>query len=133
VKYVRPKTTRQSSLRDRALQPLDEAVGPAVPRLRAAVLDPQLTGRLEAGVLLRRLQRGQRVSLPQSRPLPNLGSRCHELSIQDAEATWRLIYRLDADAVIIVEVFSKKSRTVPKHVIETWRRRLRQYDRLASC
>ncbi len=43
--------------------------------------------RLEAGVLLRRLQRGERLSMPQSRSLPRLGRRCHELRIQDAEAT----------------------------------------------
>ena len=45
--------------------------------------------RLEAGLLLRQLQQGQRLSLPHSRPLPALGARCHELRIQDAQVTWR--------------------------------------------
>lgn len=84
--------------------------------------------RVEAGVLLRRLQRGERLSLPHSRPMPSIGPRCHELRIPDANATWRLVYRLDPDAIIIAEVFSKKTQATPKHVIEACRGRLRAYD-----
>ena len=65
--------------------------------------------RVEAGVLLRCLQRGETLSLPNSRPMPTIGRRCHELRIRDAQVTWRIIYRLDSDAIIIVEVFAKKN------------------------
>ena len=45
---------------------------------------PLSTGaRIEAGVLLRRLQRGESLSLPESRPMPSIGPRCHELRIDD--------------------------------------------------
>jgi phage-related protein len=88
--------------------------------------------RIEAGILLRRLQRGDRLSLPQSRPLPALGPRCHELRIPDAAATWRIIYRTDPDAIVIAEVFSKKSQTTPGHVLEICERRLRAYDAAAA-
>ena len=84
--------------------------------------------RVEAGVLLRRLQRGERLSLPHSRPMPSIGPRCHELRIPDANATWRLVYRLDPDAIIITEVFSKKTQATPKHVIEACQGRLKAYD-----
>ena len=83
---------------------------------------------IEAGMLLRRLQRGERLSLPASRPMPIVGRRCHELRIGDAGQTWRIIYRLDADAIVIAEVFSKKTLTTPLAVIEVCRLRLRQYD-----
>lgn len=83
---------------------------------------------METGVLLRRLQRGERLSLPQSRPMPSTGPRCHELRIPDADATWRLVYRLDSDAIVIAEVFSKKTQATPKHVIEACQRRLQAYD-----
>jgi phage-related protein len=86
------------------------------------------TARLEAGYLLRRLQQGETVGMPQSRPLPSIGPRCHELRINDEQATWRIIYRIDSDAVIIVEVFSKKSRATPKAVIATCKKRLKDYD-----
>ncbi|MBI2247420.1 MAG: type II toxin-antitoxin system RelE/ParE family toxin [Armatimonadetes bacterium] len=85
-------------------------------------------GRVKAGYLLRRLQRGERLEMPHSRPMPSIAPRCHELRIDDGEATWRIIYRIDADAIAILEVFSKKTRATLKTVIEACRRRLREYD-----
>ena len=84
--------------------------------------------RLEAGYLLRRLQRGERLEMPHSRPMPGIGSRCHELRIVDVNATWRIVYRVDPDAVVIAEVFKKKSTTTPQSVIDLSRKRLREYD-----
>jgi hypothetical protein len=57
--------------------------------LHGEVRTPPLSGaaRIEAGVLLRRLQRGVSLSLPQSRPMPSIGKRCHELRITDENAT----------------------------------------------
>ena len=86
------------------------------------------TARIEAGVLLRRLQRGERLSMPASRPMPAIGRRCYELRIVDASQTWRIVYRVDPDAVVIAEVFSKKTTTTPTAVIEAARTRLRHYD-----
>jgi phage-related protein len=85
--------------------------------------------RLEAGVLLRRLQRGEVLSLPHSRPMPTIGARCRELRITDEDHTWRIVYRTDPDAVVIAEVFSKKTPQTPKHVIQTCKSRLLQYER----
>jgi len=66
--------------------------------------------------------------MPHSRPVPAIGERCHELRIIDEDATWRLIYRIDPGAVVVVEVFKKKSRATPKAVIDVCARRLRRYD-----
>lgn len=66
--------------------------------------------------------------MPHSRPMPAIGARCHEFRIPDATATWRIVYRLDPDAVVIAEVFSKKTATTPQHVIDRCRRRLRVFD-----
>lgn len=84
--------------------------------------------RLEAGFLLRRLQRGERLEMPHSRPMPGIGTHCHELRIVDVNSTWRIMYRVDHDAVVTVEVFKKKSQTTPQSVIEVSRKRLREYD-----
>jgi len=86
------------------------------------------TARLEAGLLLRRLQRGERLSMPHSRPMPSIGSRRHELRIVDENLTWRIVYRLDSDAVIIVDVFEKKTKQTSKRVIATCKSRLKEYD-----
>jgi phage-related protein len=47
--------------------------------------------------------------------------------VPDGSLTWRIIYGIDSDAVVILEVFEKKSRTTPAHVVESARRRWRQY------
>ncbi len=85
-------------------------------------------GRIQVGVLLRRLQRGESLGLPHARPMPSIGTRCHELRVIDQGVAWRIVYRADPDAVIILEVFSKKTRRTPQEVIETCIRRLRAYD-----
>ena len=85
--------------------------------------------RMEAGYLLRLLQKGQAVGMPHARPMPVVGPRCHELRVRDAGADWRIVYRLDSDAVVILEVFTKKTRATPKTVIDACTRRLGEYDR----
>jgi phage-related protein len=50
------------------------------------------------------------------------------LRIVDEGGTWRIIYRLDVDAVVIAEVFSKKTAQTPKRVIQTCKKRLKEYD-----
>ncbi len=87
-----------------------------------------LEARLEAGFLLRQLQAGENLSLPHSRPMPNIGRRCHELRIQDESVTWRIIYRTDPDAIVILDVFDKKTNKTPKSVISTCKSRLKSYD-----
>lgn len=98
--------------------------------LRGEIESPPFwaAARVEAGVLLRRLQHGEKLTLPQSRPMPSIGPHCHELRVPDAAATWRIVYRIDPDAIVLVEVFSKKTRQTPHVVIANCQRRLRAYD-----
>jgi len=80
--------------------------------VRGKIKTPPLSrhARLEAGALLRRLQKGEVLSMPHSRAMPSIGRRCHELRIPDRDQTWRIIYRIDEDAIVIADVFSKKTR-----------------------
>ena len=98
--------------------------------LHGQVKTPPLSreARIETGFLLRRLQRGERLRMPQSRPMPSIGARCHELRINDADTTWRLVYRIDPDAIVIAEVFAKKTEKTPKDVIQACKKRLKEYD-----
>ena len=88
--------------------------------------------RIEAGVGLRRLQRGENLSLPHARPMGSIGNCCHELRVVDRDNTWRVIYRIDPDAVLIIDVFSKKTRRTPREVVERCKSRLRRYDESAG-
>jgi phage-related protein len=38
------------------------------------------------------------------------------------------MYRIDNDAIVILEVFEKKAQKTPQEVIETCKRRIRLYD-----
>src|SRR3954471_346571 len=88
--------------------------------------------RLEAGFLLRRLQDGEFVDMPASRPMPDIGRNCHEFRVDDGGVTWRIVYHVGPDAIVILDVFQKKSRGTPKHVLETSRRRLRAYRSIST-
>ena len=78
--------------------------------------------RIEAGFLLRRLQNGEMLGLPASRPLPSIGWNCQELRLVDRDVIWRILYYLASDAVVILEVFAKKTRTLPRPVADAARR-----------
>lgn len=85
----------------------------------------------EAGGLLRLIQEGESLGLPHSRPMPSIGPRCHELRVRDEDKNWRIVYRIDDDAILVTEVFPKTTGKTPNRLIETSRRRLSQYDEAA--
>jgi phage-related protein len=98
--------------------------------LHGEVKSPPFTkeGRQEAGTMLRRLQEGEVLQMPQAEPLSNVGSRCGALRLRDAEHNWRIMYRIDSDAVLILEVYAKKTRKIPDEVIKRCQQRLKRYD-----
>jgi len=102
--------------------------------LHGEIKTPPLSSaaRIEAGFLLRKLQKGELLSMPHSRPMPSIGSGCHELRIDDQDRTWRIVYRIDSDAIVILEVFEKKTQKTPRDVIERCNRRIRLYDTSAG-
>jgi phage-related protein len=68
--------------------------------------------------------------MPESRPMTSIGRACHELRVQDPKSrvTWRIIYRIDRDAIVIAEIFAKQTQRTPDEVIGRCRQRLRKYD-----
>ena len=98
--------------------------------LHGEVKSPPLgqSARIEAGYLLRELQRGKVLGMPHSRPMPNIGNRCHELRVTDERDSWRIVYRVDADAIVIVEVFAKETAQTPQAILDACRKRLKEYD-----
>lgn len=83
--------------------------------------------RLEAGVLLRHLQEGIKILLPHSRPMPSIGRGCHELRIPDENRTWRIVYFVDVETIVILEVFAKTTSQTPQTVIDVCKTRLKLY------
>jgi len=91
-----------------------------------------LGARREIGFLLRKLQEGLSLSLPASRPMPEIESGCHELRVGDGANEWRLVYSVEPDAILVLEVFRKSTRQTPPKVKETCRKRVREYRRLVQ-
>ena len=88
--------------------------------------------RIEAGFLLRRLQRGEELGLPQSRPMSDVGPGCHELRIVDGKVNWRIMYHIAPDAIVILDVFRKKTTATPKHILVDCRKRLAEFLRVTQ-
>jgi len=84
--------------------------------------------RREMGFLLRRLQEGEKLSLPHSRPMPKIGKGCHELQVNDKNKTWRLFCFIDSEAIVILEVGEKKTRKTSQATIEACQKRLKSYE-----
>jgi len=100
--------------------------------LRGEVKTPPFSAeaRIRAGYLLRELQSGKKLALPDSRPMPELGLACQELRVYDSESrkTWRIMYRVYSDAILILDVFAKKTNKTPKEILQVCRQRLTKYE-----
>lgn len=83
--------------------------------------------RVEAGCLIRLLQRGESLGMPHSRALPAIGPRCHELRLTDEGKIWRIFYHLAPCAVVILGVLEKKTGKTPQSTLRNCERRLRLY------
>jgi phage-related protein len=64
--------------------------------------------------------------------MPTIGAHCHELRIPDREHSWRIIYHLAEDAIVILVVFSKKTQTTPHTVIEMAKKRLAAFTKATA-
>ncbi len=113
--------------------PVNDSPKPLV-WLRGEVKTPPFSkeARIESGTLLRLLQMGQSLSMPHSRPMPMIGRRCHELRVTDENVIWRIFYRTDKDAIVIAEVYGKKSQKTPQSVLDRCKKRLVEYDTITG-
>lgn len=86
--------------------------------------------RIEVGFLLQQLLNGELPTLPMSKPMSSIGDKCHELRVNDLNnnKNWRVIYRIDDDAVIVLEVFAKTTKKTPDNIIDRSQKRLLSYD-----
>lgn len=48
--------------------------------------------------------------------MPAIGTQCDELRINDTNRMWRVMYRVEPDAVVILDVFDKKTAATPHGV-----------------
>jgi phage-related protein len=73
------------------------------------------------------LQKGARLTMPLSRPMPSVAPGVEELRVKDRSGAYRAFYftRLDM-AVLILHAFEKKAAKTPMREIDLGRNRLRE-------
>ena len=77
-----------------------------------------------------RLERGQMLSLPLSRPMPSIGPGVHELRFRDRSGIYRAIYFLQGGGRIwLLHAFQKKTPKTPPQSIDVAKDRLRRIPR----
>ncbi len=64
--------------------------------------------------------------------MKGIGRACHELRMKDDGVNWRLILRVDDDAIVVVGLFARTPRTAAGRIIAVCRKRLSQYDAVAK-
>jgi len=99
--------------------------------LHGEIKTPPLSveARRELGYLLRMVQEGETLSMPHARPMPGIGTACHELRVKDVAGEWRLVFAITMDAIVVLDVFKKATRETPLRIVQQCRRRLEQYRR----
>jgi phage-related protein len=65
--------------------------------------------------------------MPHSRPMPSIGVGCHELRIRDENQNWRIVYFIDTKAIVVLDIFGKKTQTTPENIVDQCKKRLMKY------
>jgi len=84
--------------------------------------------RIDAGYLLRLVQKGHNLGPPIAARMTDIGPSCHELRLSADNGEWRVFYHVAADVVLVLGVFHKKTKKTPPRWIEICRKRLRLFN-----
>jgi phage-related protein len=83
--------------------------------------------RLEIGKAIFELQKGAKLSMPLSRPMPDIGSNVHEIRVKDRSGAYRVFYvTVEKDKVYVFHAFKKSTQTTAKREIVLGKKRLRE-------
>lgn len=81
----------------------------------------------EAGWLIRQLQQGE-TNLPESKKVKTTSFFRIRFEDDEKNTSWRIYYRVDEDAVIVIDICAKNTQQIPKHVMARLIKRLKAYD-----
>jgi phage-related protein len=80
--------------------------------------------RLVLGKALLALQYGHSLSMPHSRPMPEVAAGVEELRVKDRSGQYRVFYlKKFSEGICVLHAFMKKSRETPMSAIELAQRR----------
>jgi phage-related protein len=97
------------------------------PKAREAIRRFPGLARAQLGSALFRLQMGEVLQTPGSRPMPSVAKGVAELRVRDEHGAYRAFYYADSEAgVLVFHAFVKKSQRTPPLEIELARKRLKE-------
>jgi phage-related protein len=97
------------------------------PKARDAVRRFPKEARMRLGRDLFRLQMGERIAMPVSRPMPVVSAGVSELRVKGGDGIFRVFYYLASrKGVLVFHAFVKKAQRTPPLEIELARKRLKE-------
>ncbi|MBI2339767.1 MAG: type II toxin-antitoxin system RelE/ParE family toxin [Deltaproteobacteria bacterium] len=97
------------------------------PKAREAVRGFPKEVKNEIGYLLFRLQKGDQLGMPHSRPIKAVMSGVGELRVRGTDGIYRAFYYVKTDmGVLVFHAFKKKDQKTPKREIEAGRKNLKE-------
>ena len=97
------------------------------PKARDAIRRFPKEARVRLGRGLFRLQMGETIAMPNSRPMPTVAAGVSELRVQGEDGIFRVFYCTAApEGVLVFHAFAKKTQRTPPLEIELARKRLKE-------
>ena len=97
------------------------------PKAREAIRGFPEDARSRLGRQIFRLQMGESLELPGSRPMPSVATGAAELRVRDANGIYRVFYyTASAKGIVVFHAFVKKTQRTPPLEIEVARKRLKE-------
>lgn len=97
------------------------------PRALEAIRSFPGRARHDIGEAILELQKGNRLTMPLSRPMREVAAGAQELRVRDQAGIYRALYLVQSQrGVIVFHAFEKRTRKTPAHEIELGRKRLRE-------
>lgn len=83
--------------------------------------------RKEIGKAIFDLQKGEKLGVPLSRPMPSVGVGVEEIRVKDAAGIYRVFYYVkSARGILVFHAFVKKEQKTPQREIELGQKRLKE-------
>jgi phage-related protein len=97
------------------------------PKAREVVRGFSEAARARVGRELFRLQIGEALQMPISRPMPSVAIGAAELRVRDENGIYRVFYyAASARGILVFHAFTKKTRNTPPLEIELARKRIKE-------
>ncbi len=97
------------------------------PKARATIQEFPEEVRRELGKAIFDLQKGEKLTMPLSRPMPSVETGVEELRLKDRSGIYRVFYftRME-DRILIFHAFVKKTQKAPNDEIRLGQKRLKE-------